>query len=175
MELDKEIENLDKALGGDSDDWYGGKVQFIGKLKDASRVTGRTRQRKVQKPELRIELEPPILGPSSRFTRRFGSRSFLRLDISNELLHDEENVNGLCTFLRQAFVIAGRIYRFFFSKEHSAFLYMTNEYLEGRTIVSPKGDSPYGNMPLLKFIEWHNPLESNSSKVCGCPSQYTSR
>ncbi|KAH8114962.1 RNA dependent RNA polymerase-domain-containing protein [Phellopilus nigrolimitatus] len=163
-ELDKEFAaHQDSPTAGlgcsGSSSWYGGKVHFIGKLKEAGKKDG--------KHNFTIELDRPELGPSSRFARRFGSHSFLRVNIKKDILNNKNMADDLAAFFYRPFVINGRVYRGLLSKEHSVFLYMTNERVENRRIVSPKDDvdSPGGQMSLLRFLNWHNPLKENQNQT----------
>jgi len=125
--------------------WYGGKVQFQGKLKALEGPSN----------EYRITLDTCSIGPSSRFTRRFGSWSFLRVKVPKKVFFaGNEN---LIAYLKRPFVIWGQIYRACYAKDQNVFFYQTNE-------LFPTGLDP-GRLSLLDFLDWHNPLEPNSDQV----------
>lgn len=126
--------------------WYGGKAEFRGRLVDTKDPIS----------PYKIVLEPCTLGPSSRFTRQFGSFSFLRVKIPLTLFH---NPNAkLDEWFKQAFVIWGRIYRACYAKSDNVFLYWTNESLGG-------GPPVPGRLSFVDFIYWHNPLQANANQV----------
>jgi len=126
--------------------WYGGKVIFKGKLS-------------AENGPYEISLERCALGPSCRFTRRFGSWNFIRIKIPAKVLHKTNN--GLDDFFRKPFVLWGNIFRAFYAKDDTVFLFRTNELLESNKIVP---DCSAG-MSFLEFIEWHNPLLTNQNQV----------
>ena len=160
LELDREEEAFKKStlssLGCEGDDpWYGGKVQFIGKLK-------RRTDRKRHEDPYYITLERPELGPSTRFTRRFGSADFLRIKIMNELRYREGE--DIINFLSRPLVLSGNVYRSFFSKETTVFFKRTNEeyHPQSRLITVCPGTH---RTSLSEFLEWHNPLRFNANQV----------
>ncbi|KAF8801654.1 hypothetical protein BYT27DRAFT_7245092 [Phlegmacium glaucopus] len=153
QEMDREEEALSRGpyegLGNSCHypDWYGGKITFCGKL---LQVEGTPKSYK-------IRLEPCRLGSSCRFSRRFGSWSFLRIKIPENILHEKNNDLGV--FFRKLFVIWGQVFRACYSKGRHTFLFMTNEmYPTDRGLVS-------GRMSFEEFIQWHNPLEENSAQL----------
>ncbi|KAI5119272.1 hypothetical protein M0805_008053 [Coniferiporia weirii] len=163
LELDKELaaRKLCPTAGlgcNGNSPWYGGKVHFIGKLRDTGPGKG-------HKAKFAIELERPTLGPSSRFARRFGSHSFLRVNIRRDILNNKNLVDDMIAYFRHPFVLNGRIFRMFFAKERSVFLYLTNERLENGKLCSPMEDSLDGQMSILKFLNWHNSLEHNPNQA----------
>lgn len=102
----------------------------------------------------RIVLDSCTLGGSSRFTRRFGSWSFLRIKVPQTIFFGH-NRDFISFFLRPI-IIWGRVYRVFDAKDSKIFLYWTNE--------SPGSLIP-GRMSLEEFIEWHNPLRLNQNQA----------
>ncbi|KAG6907743.1 hypothetical protein DXG01_007543 [Tephrocybe rancida] len=146
-ELDKEEEALaqDPYAGlGHSDlvpGWYGGKIDFRGKLqKDGDN-------------SYKVKLDHCTIGASCRFSRRFGSTSILRIRISDKILHASNN--GLGDFFRKAFVLWGNVFRAFYAKEGSVFLFKTNEGMVDDEILPHQ----YHGLSLWEFIQFHNPLE----------------
>jgi hypothetical protein len=129
--------------------WYGGKVEFRAKLQKDEKTNS-----------YKIVLERCMLGTSCRFTRRFGSKSFLRIKIPSRILHS--NTNGLIAYFRNPFVIWGRIFRAFYAKDDNVFLFRTNEIFD-ESHIRP---DHFPGFSLLQFIEWHNPLEFNRNQVC---------
>lgn len=136
--------------------WYGGKVHFCAKLKQ-------------QDSAFSLELEPPYLGSSNRFTRRFGSKRVIRVRLEHQLKNSPASSAQLLNYVKQPFVIFGRVFRAYYTKEGRVFLVQTNEAVQhtGDTLTfrSLKGGNPLMDMSLLDFLKWHNPLESNSSQV----------
>ncbi|KAF9561155.1 hypothetical protein CPC08DRAFT_689324 [Agrocybe pediades] len=154
-ELDRETEALFKdpfaGIGNNPDfgDWYGGKVQFRARLQVTQ---GPSPQQKTFK----IILEQCNLGASSRFTRRFGSWSFIRVKIPEEIFHDASN--NLQAFFQKAFIIWDQVFRACYAKNDNIFLYWTNE----RASCSLKVP---GRLSFSEFINWHNPLAENSNQL----------
>jgi RNA-dependent RNA polymerase len=127
--------------------WYGGKIGFTGKLHR-------------DKGSYKIVLERCALGPSCRFTRRFGSKNFLRIKIPEPILHSADN--RLIDFFRKPFVLWGSVFRSFYAKDETVFLFRTNEVMMGNEI-KPNGGP---GISLLEFLDWHNPPLHNSKQVC---------
>ncbi|KAF9465114.1 RNA dependent RNA polymerase-domain-containing protein [Collybia nuda] len=134
----------------DNPGWYGGRVEFRGKLHKES---------KGKYNSYKIVLDRCSLGPSCRFARRFGSSNFLRIKIPAAILH--HNDNDLNLFFSKPFVLWGRIFRSFYAKDDTVFLFRTNEIMNAAQIV-PAG---VAGLSLLQFIDWHNPLEPNSNQT----------
>ncbi|KAG6873624.1 hypothetical protein C0995_013555 [Termitomyces sp. Mi166 len=122
--------------------WYGGKVNFRGRLERSDNNS------------YKIKLDRCTLGPSCRFSRRFGSTSMLRIKVSDkQTLHSTKNELG--DFFRKTFVMWGSVFRAFYAKEGSVFLFKTNEKMVNGEIVP--NYSP--GLSLLDFINYHNPLD----------------
>lgn len=134
--------------------WYGGKVRFGGRLKDIS--TTKT-------PEYIIILDQPTLGPSSRFLRRFGASSFLRIKIPKSIINKSNN--DLMEFFIRPFVMNGEVFRSFYAKDHTVFLFRTNEIAIGTTVTIPVNSFNPSALSLMDFLNWHNPLECNFRQV----------
>ncbi|KAG6899618.1 hypothetical protein C0993_008698, partial [Termitomyces sp. T159_Od127] len=147
-ELDKEEHALarDPYSGlGHSDiipGWYGGKIDFRGRLE------------RNDDNSYKIKLDRCTLGPSCRFSRRFGSTNILRIKVAHrQILHSTKNDLG--NFFRKAFVLWGSVFRAFYAKEGSVFFVKTNEkMINGEIIVNC---SP--GLSLLDFLNYHNPLD----------------
>jgi RNA-dependent RNA polymerase len=153
MELDAEELALVKdpeygAIGNNPvcPGWYGGKIDIRGTL-----------QISPQK-KLSIKLERCSLGPSNKAKRRFGSKSFLRIKIPGNLRFDPDI--DFVSFFKRPFIFWGSVFRAFYSKDDTVFLYLTNEsYDDGEFRKHPK------RLSLYDFIEWANPLEPNKDQV----------
>jgi len=131
--------------------WYGGKVEFRGRLQAASPETAGGKS-------FKVVLENCTLGASSRFTRRFGSFSFLRIKIPLKLFHDSKNNLGL--FFQKKFILWGNVFRACYAKNDNVFFYWTDERFPP-TSLTPK------RLSFEDFITWHNPLqeEANAHQV----------
>ncbi|CAA7271027.1 unnamed protein product [Cyclocybe aegerita] len=125
-------------------DWYGGKVEFRGRLSQQDGNVG-----------YKITLESCCLGASSRFTRRFGSWSFLRVKIPTQIFFSH---NDLERFFQRSFVIWGKVFRACYAKDDNVFFYWTNE-------IYPMGKPLLNRMSFHDFIMWHNPLQQNSNQL----------
>jgi RNA-dependent RNA polymerase len=135
-------------------DWYGGKVDFRGKLRDHSSANIT---------EYKIVLERPELGTSCRFTRRLGSQSILRISIPPDVFTKQDN--QLVDFFSRPFILSGRVFRAFYAKGKHVFLLKTCEVFDGFKISVPKDAAHGDGLTLLDFLNWHNPLESNKRQA----------
>ena len=145
-------------LSDDNDGWYGGKVHFTGKLLyDKKHCT------------FAVKLEKPFLHSSTSFTRSFGSEAFLSLRIDDDQLYDKQGA-VVQNYLRRPLLISGRIFRVFRSKDRTIFFYCTDEVVEGEGPIfypqQPTGPSKDPlPMPLLDFLQWYNPTDTNQQQV----------
>ncbi|EIW86830.1 hypothetical protein CONPUDRAFT_115565 [Coniophora puteana RWD-64-598 SS2] len=142
-----------------SDGWYGGKVRFLCTLKENE--SQKLRPSTSPTARWKIILQRPETGPSSRFTRQFGSKNFIRVRIERRFLsHSEE----LRHFFSQRFLLCGVIYRAFYAKDGNVFLVATDETADGshhlplhaRSIPPPS---------LADFLSWHNPIRFNAGQT----------
>ncbi|KAG1757697.1 RNA dependent RNA polymerase-domain-containing protein [Suillus lakei] len=157
-ELDREHE-LALAMGDrfdgfqrQADGWYGGKVHFGATLKATDKKT--------TTPEYRIQLSPPELGPSSRLTRQYGSKNFLRVKVPRSILNKPQH--GLVEFFSQQFLLCGLLYRAFYAKDGIVFLVATNSSTGCGRIPSHAHPRP----PSLEdYLDWHNPIHHNTAQT----------
>lgn len=114
----------------------------------------------------RFNLEPPVLGPSSRFTRTYGSAWLVRVRISKEISSKPELSEKLRTLLVKPFVINGLVFRFFYAnKDHNAYLMATNETYSGTTLQSTLSNGQKRRVSFLDFFSTHNNLTDNSHQA----------
>ncbi|KAF8581588.1 hypothetical protein K439DRAFT_1353522 [Ramaria rubella] len=153
-ELDKEEVELTQdplsGLGCNSvhDDWYGGKIAFVARLREREKKSN-------DNPRYFLELDSPELGTSTRFTRRWGSRRFLRVRIPDTILYQSNN--QLLGYFKNNFVLHGKVFRPFYAKEHSVFLFdIDSIYTQGRMVPNP-----HSKITFDQFIQWHNPMRLN--------------
>lgn len=141
------------GLGFNEDSgWFAGKVVFRAKLeldKDINFLA------------FKVVLERAELGASSRFTRRFGSASFMRVKIPKSF---NKYPTELMDFFRRPFIVSGKVFRAFLEKENNVFFYMTNEALTAHLTVGPEQKVP-GRLSFEEFLEWHNPIDLNRHQV----------
>ncbi|TFK23267.1 hypothetical protein FA15DRAFT_757378 [Coprinopsis marcescibilis] len=156
-ELDREEEalrggnpyaNLGFNKDGTPSGHYGGRVEFRGTLFPLSLFD--------KDEPFRVRLERPTLGPSTQFSRRFGSKNIFRLRIQKSVVTSS---TGLLNFIRRPFIICGGVFRAFYAKEMNVFFIKTNE--------TPRADNTDPNpaitdaISFLEFLELHNSLEVN--------------
>lgn len=172
-ELDKEHMYFSNVAPGDltylhdaEDGDYGGKVHFTARLKFS------------ESGNHRIELNRPFLGTSCRFSRRFGSHSFVRIRIDKDTIFRSDH--HLVKYFQRPFIIGGWVFRAFYSKEYNVFLFKTNEVVHtipsgsaspgqpGLCIRGPHktGSGSTVGLSLLEFLQWHNDISLNSAQVC---------
>ena len=128
-------------------DWYGGRIEQLVRL---SKSNGKFTYR----------LDRPDLKKSTRFARFLGSRRILKVKLSKDLLY--EKGDSVREHLSAPFVLCGRVFVPFASKEGSAYFLEVNED-EDRVLDSSQGDDK--RMSLWDFIQWHNPLDLNQNQV----------
>ncbi|KZS95473.1 hypothetical protein SISNIDRAFT_452100 [Sistotremastrum niveocremeum HHB9708] len=128
--------------------WYGGKVEFTGRVHSDS---GR---------RLVVRLEFPELGPSTRFTRKFGSSKFLRIRIPPKIHY--QRGNELTEFFAKPFVLLGNVYRTVMSKDGNVYLFRVNDAFR---LHSPQSDFVVGLDKLAELFNWHNPMEHNQNQT----------
>ncbi|KZP15854.1 hypothetical protein FIBSPDRAFT_912406 [Athelia psychrophila] len=155
-ELDREqlalLEGKGRGLGlmgswQDTPNWYGGQIQQICRLNKGS-------------DGFYVTLEALEKTRSYRFARYMGSRRLLQMRIDIALLQRERD--DAIQFLTRDFVVCGRIFRGFTSREDSVYLIETNRDHQ-RVARDHEGDKlrlSYGD-----FIQWHNPLDRNSRQA----------
>ena len=152
-EQDAIIERQSRALGlkdeqKDVLDWYGGRIQQVLRL---SRPTGN---------EFRYRLDQPVMKRSNRFARFLGSRRILQVKLSKELKFAKDQ--AAVEHLSSPFVLCGRVFVPFASKEGSVYMMEVNED-EDRNPDNSQGDDT--RISLWDFIEWHNPMTLNQNQV----------
>jgi len=139
--------------------WYGGKVSFTMRL-DLNEKNG----------QLQFLLDHPTLGPSSRFTRCYGSSWLIRVKPSTGILSKPDKVKELKKLLLRPLILNGQVFRFFYAKslkkDISIFLMATNEHYDGTTKLqhsSLNGQRVYNSF--LDFLSKHNNLQENSHQT----------
>ena len=140
-------------------DWYGGRIEQTVKL---SKVGG----------DFTYRLVRPALKKSTRFARFLGSRRILKIKLPKNLRFEKDG--GVIEHLSRPFVLCGRVFVPFASKEGNAYLMEVNED-EDRRPDSAQGDK--ARMSLWDFIQWHNPFALNENQVWAprcllCPSPF---
>ena len=175
-ELDREADlrtdsPLNGVTGPPGEDMrsFGGRVLFEGRIK-CIKNEERPQPGKARKHRLfSIQLLPPKLGGSCRFSRRFGSESILRLKMDTAMVKDARRFalhaktrdiqQEISDFFMQTVQILGRSYRPFICKDETVF------YL---WIGSPS-DSP--DQPefdcIWDFINHHAPFAQNGRSSLG--------
>ncbi|PPQ99097.1 hypothetical protein CVT24_009364 [Panaeolus cyanescens] len=127
--------------------WYGGQVVYRGRLVEAKSSGSR----------YKIQLEPMSLGPSTKFTRNFGSMAFLRIKVSDKILYSEDH--HLNPFFKQRFVLWDKVFRAVYAKDSTVFMFWTNERY-------PSNSKIPGRKSFEDFFDWFNPLSCNHKQVC---------
>jgi len=151
-EQDAILEGQSRGLGlrgkwKDVPDWYGGRIEQAVKVSKSD--DGFT-----------YLLLRPALKKSTRFARFLGSRRILKVKLPKDLRFNKNA--GVCEHLSGPFVLCGRVYVPFASKEGSVYMMEVNED-EGRRPDIAQGDDK--RMSLGDFIGWHNPLALNENQV----------
>ena len=112
-------------------------------------------------------LDHPVLGPSSRFTRCYGSAWLIRLKLPKDIFSRPGLLEKLRVLLLRPFVLNGLVFRFFYcNKDHNVYLMATNEIYDGG-LKSPPSllGRPRNYISFLEFFSEHNNLRSNRNQV----------
>lgn len=95
----------------------------------------------------------------------FGSKNLLRIKVPPDILRNSKD-SALVDFFRRPFILWASVFRAFFAKDDTVFLFRTNEVMDSEMCIKAS-DRPCGTgMSLLDFINWHNPFDNNLSQVC---------
>ena len=135
--------------------WFGGKVAFTMRLQADKNGS------------FQFYLECPTLGPSSRFTRCYGSSWLIRVRLSTGVL---QKLDRLKKLLLRPLILNGQVFQFFYArnikKDSSVYLMATNELYNGNIKLqhsSLNGQRVYSSF--LDFFSKHNNLEDNCNQV----------
>lgn len=146
------MEHKGRGMGGmglwrGKDNWYGGKIQQVGRLKEA---TGRR--------SFSIQLEQPEVRRSHRFGRYLGSRRILQVRVPDELFRQRgDEVRRF--FECHKFILCGRVFLPFHAKEGGVYMVETDNGF-GHQCNPHEGD--HYRLAFMDFINWHNPFRLNS-------------
>lgn len=146
------LENCERGLGlmgewkGDPN-WHGGQIQQLARL---VRYQG----------SYKVHLEPMEKRRSYRLARFLGSRRILQLRVPGELVKKESD--ALKNYLLQKFILCGRVFVPFCSKDSGVYLVETDENYQ-RCMVMDFGDQ--FRRSFSEIIQWHNPLDLNKDQV----------
>jgi len=139
--------------------WYGGKVSFTMRL-DMNEKNG----------QLQFLLDRPSLGPSSRFTRCYGSSWLIRVKLSTGIFLRADKLKELKKLLLRPLILNSQVFHFFHAKslkkDTSVFLMATNEHYDGSIKLqdfSLNGQRVYNSF--LGFFSKHNNLQENLYQV----------
>lgn len=115
----------------------------------------------------RFLLDHPVLGPSSRLTRCYGSSWLIRLKLHKELFSKPGWLAKLKDLLLRPLVLNGLVFRFFYAnKDHNGYLMATNELYDGGLTSEPSPSHGLRNYrSFLDFFSEHNNLKSNNNQV----------
>jgi RNA-dependent RNA polymerase len=159
-EFDREEEALRKSpyggLGFDENKeflgWHGGQVLFHGKGHNLS-------VRKSCTPEYKLTLEPAELSSSHSFGRRFGSKHFLRMKLTKNVVN--KHSKRLLEYLHKPLILCGSVFQAFFAKESNVFYVKTNEGTDGE---NPCHHRSMGRYPEGHFVRALGKVESKEAE-----------
>ena len=119
--------------------------------------------------QLQFHLDHPTLGPSSRFTRCYGSSWLIRVKVSTGVLSRSDKVKELKKLLLRPLILTGQVFRFFHAKsmkkDTSVFLMATNEHYDGNIKLQHDSLNQRGYNSFLNFFSKHNNLQENPHQV----------
>jgi RNA-dependent RNA polymerase len=173
QELDREQAAINEGKGrgigllGDwqgAEHWYGGKIQQTATLveleseSESSRASpSKTPKKPARPPQFSIKLDRVESTRSHGIGRFYGSRRILQVRIDKKIekkLKDQDVMD----FMSQKFVICGRVFVPFDSKDSTIYMVETNEDVD-REPVDWEGDQY--RMSFSDFVKWFNPLHLN--------------
>lgn len=133
----------------DQANWYGGRVQQIVRMEIVDNGNSFV-----------LRLDKMQMGRSHRFARYMGSRRILQVKLPEENYTIKmENVKE---WLEQKFVLCGRVFVPFATKEGKVFMMETNENYEREESLTDGDDL---RLTLSAFVDWHNPIHLNHNQV----------
>ena len=130
----------------DQPNWYGGRIQQVVRLEEAN-------------DGFRLTLAKMEMRKSCRTARFLGSRRMLQVSIPKEVANNR--ADDVRLFFTQKFVLCGRVFVSFLSKDKKIFLMEIPEDYERAARV--RGDER--RITLMDFIAWHNSMERNGQQV----------
>ncbi|KAG0147330.1 hypothetical protein CROQUDRAFT_132599 [Cronartium quercuum f. sp. fusiforme G11] len=146
-------------------DWYGGKVKFSGKIEIMDKG----------KRTFKVHLKAPIMDRSSFFKRKFGSHSFLQLELSRDVNPRAVSWPQAVEFAKRPIRLLGRIWRAY-DYDNGIFYYVSTSRPDGSS--SPQDLNSFGHPPkrfhrtehvelqdLFSFTQWYCPLEENRDQI----------
>jgi RNA-dependent RNA polymerase len=163
QELDREQKAIKEDFGrgvglmGDwegVEKWYGGRVQQVARLELAHSEGPPTDPKRRQ---FEIRLEKLESGRSYKIARVLGSRRMLQVRVSKDLKGED-----VVEYLKHDFVICGRVFRAFHTKEHTVYMVETDDTTFRRS-NHDQGDQH--RIGFNEFIEGFNPLMLNYDQV----------
>lgn len=160
-ELDREqaaiIEGKSRGMGLIEGEWHGVQNWYGGKIQQVARII--IAEHKQDSP-FSLRLEKLEKKKSNRFARFLGSRRLLQVKIPEKSMFALGQ--QIREFLTQRFVICGRIFVPFCAKDSKVYMMEVNENFQRKT-CGICGDS--ARIPLLIFLDWHNPPVTNRQQV----------
>lgn len=96
---------------------------------------------------------------SHRFARFLGSRRLLQIKIAGK----PRDLSPERQFLEQKFVLCGRVFIPFSTKDSKVYLMESNADYDIRKPLLSQGDQ--FRRSLEEFVAWQNPMELNSNQV----------
>ncbi|KAF8189916.1 RNA dependent RNA polymerase-domain-containing protein [Mycena galopus ATCC 62051] len=134
---------------------YGGKVSFVGNIEAVGNGE-----------KFKVVLDRCTLSSSCRLCRRFGSSAILRLKLPQKVWYAGNK--NLKDFFYKPFVILGKVFRAFYAKDGTVFLFKTREYYtNGEIRHSTTG------LSLFEFLDQFNPLQLNANQaLCKWASRF---
>lgn len=90
----------------------------------------------------------------------------MRLNIAKDVLYSDE----LNKFLRQKFVLCGRVFVPLRPKDDKVYLVEISENFERK---SRRSEGDHLRITFPQLIDWHNPaIEANAKQVSSCTTRY---
>lgn len=136
----------------EAQNWYGGRVQQIAHLAKRPPSEGGLKYQ--------VVLEKFESTRSHRFARFLGSLGVVQMSIPKDLINRERD--DVITFLSQKFVLCGRVYRPFTSKEGKVYLMEIDKDYEREPDLN-QGDQY--RISFREFLDWQNPIHLNYDQV----------
>ena len=150
------VENRGRGLGlqGEwhgKENWHGGRIQQMARLVYKSGA----------KEPFSLQLLGMQMSRSHRFARFLGSRRMLQVKLPKGKKF-QMDLAKLKAWFENKFVLCGRVFVPFATKEETVYMMETDEDYE-REPSANEGD--HLRLSLLEFVNWHNPIKLNANQV----------
>ncbi|KAG7091934.1 hypothetical protein E1B28_008326 [Marasmius oreades] len=135
------LDDMQGKKEASNDLYFGDTVDFLAKMDSLTKIC----------------LERAVKAPSNKLKRRFGSTRIMRCKIPEKLLGKGPEI---VKFFEQPIALWSWVFRAFYAKDESVYLFRTNETVDGDGQIQETAQG----LSVLKLVDWINSLEWNGSQ-----------